>query len=218
MADQQAPGLLLAALDVPEEFDAEFNRIYDQEHVPQLLALPGFLNGRRFQAVEGKPRFQALYDLASPEAFAPPIYEQQGRLKNEWNEKVRPKIHTREVGVFRQILADPLGRNELPTGAGGVLLVGLSVAPEHEEEFHAWYNTEHIPFLAKVPGVLRARRFAPVDGSNKYLAVYDLANPDVPLTQEWNAARNTPWSARQRPRLGFWLRVRSKALVPARTS
>lgn len=216
MTDQTAPGLLLAALDVPDAFVAEFNRIYDNEHVPQLLALPGFLNGRRFQAVDGKPRFQAVYDLASPDAFAPAIFEAQSKINNEWNEKVRPQYTFRESGVFEQILPDPLGRTAMPENAGGIHLAGTSVAPEHEEEFHAWYNTEHIPFLARVPGVLRTRRFASVDGSKRYLAVYELADPDVELSKEWDTARYTPWSARQRPRLNLWLQVRSKRLVPAR--
>lgn len=216
MTDQTAPGLLLAALDVPDEFVPEFNRIYDNEHVPQLLALPGFLNGRRFQAVDGQPRFQAMYDLESPAAFTPEIFARQGEIKNEWNEKVRPRYTFRDSGVFEQILPDPLGRTGLPANAGGVLLVGISVAPEHEEEFHAWYNTEHLPFLARVPGVLRARRFVRVDDPKRYLAVYELAGPDVPSSKEWDTARDTPWSARQRPRLNLWLRVRSKLLTPVR--
>ena len=35
----------------------------------------------------------------------------------------------------------------------------MNIAPEHEAEFNEWYDKEHIPALAAVPGVLCARRF-----------------------------------------------------------
>jgi hypothetical protein len=37
-------------------------------------------------------------------------------------------------------------------------LNAMSVAPEHEDEFNEWYNTEHIPALAAVSGTFCARR------------------------------------------------------------
>jgi hypothetical protein len=40
-----------------------------------------------------------------------------------------------------------------------LLLVGMTPGPEVETAFNAWYDTKHIPALARVPGVLSARRF-----------------------------------------------------------
>lgn len=77
-------------------------------------------------------------------------------------------------------------------------VVETDVAPEHEEEFNAWYETEHLPGLARVPGAVRAQRWRRLDGSPRYLACYDLTSMQTPEHPEWLAIRHTPWSARVR--------------------
>ena len=212
----EAPGLLLVMTDIPAEIEAEFNDWYDSEHVPERLAIAGVRGARRYRAVEGAPAYQALYDLESVAVLDTPAYKKLNETPSERTRRILPQFRNAHRGVYTQIFPEVAEAAPAPEGTAALLLVGISPPPGYEEEFHAWYNTEHIPFLARVPGVLRARRFAPVDGSKRYLAVYELDDPDVPLTKEWDQARDTPWSARQRPRLRLWIRVRSKLLVPAR--
>ena len=67
--------LLLVMLDAEPGVDHdEFNRWYFEEHVAERLALPGFRSARRFEAVEGSPRYLAIYELDSPEALTTPEY------------------------------------------------------------------------------------------------------------------------------------------------
>jgi len=66
MANDQARGLLLVMIDIDPAFEDEFNRWYKEEHYPERMACPGFLSGRRFVAVEGGPKYLAIYDLESP--------------------------------------------------------------------------------------------------------------------------------------------------------
>jgi hypothetical protein len=62
--------LLLVMLDVdPSVNDDEFNRWYFEEHVAERLSCPGVLSARRFQVVEGEPRYLAIYELEGPEAL-----------------------------------------------------------------------------------------------------------------------------------------------------
>ena len=69
-----AKGLLLAMMEPPSVHDAEFNDWYDHEHLPERLAVDGFLNARRFVCIEGWPRYLALYDLANVEVLHSPGY------------------------------------------------------------------------------------------------------------------------------------------------
>jgi hypothetical protein len=69
-----AKGLLLAMMEPPSVHDAEFNDWYDNEHLPERLAVDGFLNARRFVCVDGWPRYLALYDLASVDVLHSPGY------------------------------------------------------------------------------------------------------------------------------------------------
>ena len=69
---------LVVQLDVPEEHDAEFNRLYDGEHVPNLLSVPGVSNGQRYKlAQDGNDmlRYMATYDLESPDIPNSPAWE-----------------------------------------------------------------------------------------------------------------------------------------------
>jgi hypothetical protein len=73
--DDGRAALLLVMLDAePGTDEDEFNRWYFEEHVTERLALPGFRSARRFEAVEGSPRYLAIYELDSPEALATPEY------------------------------------------------------------------------------------------------------------------------------------------------
>jgi hypothetical protein len=42
--------------DVDPEFEAEFNRWYDEEHIARPLQIPGFLSAGRYIAVKGAPK------------------------------------------------------------------------------------------------------------------------------------------------------------------
>ena len=48
-------GMLLTSMDVDAAHDAEFNRWYDREHIEERVAIPGFLEARRYVAHDGKP-------------------------------------------------------------------------------------------------------------------------------------------------------------------
>jgi hypothetical protein len=71
--------------------------------------------------------------------------------------------------------------------------------PEREEEFNDWYNTEHIPFFNRLPGVITARRFRAIAGSPKYVALYHVETIDIHATRAWMAINETPWILRHAP-------------------
>jgi len=80
-------------------------------------------------------------------------------------------------------------------------VVEAGVDAEHESEFNAWYEAEHLPGLAAVAGCVRARRFRileTTDGRSIYLACYDLVSPSALTSEAWLAVRRTPWSDRVR--------------------
>jgi hypothetical protein len=52
--------------------EEEYNAWYDDIHLPEFIALPGVISGRRFQVTspggDGKPAYAAVYELsASPD-------------------------------------------------------------------------------------------------------------------------------------------------------
>jgi hypothetical protein len=78
-------------------------------------------------------------------------------------------------------------------------VVETDVRPESEADLDAWYEREHLPGLAAVPGTVRAMRFRNVHGSPRYHACYDLARTEALGSPPWLAVRATAWSDRVRP-------------------
>ena len=68
------PGLLAIWNAITPEQEAQFNAWYDGEHIPERLALPGFLSARRYRDTGAAHRYCALYDTASPTALSSPEY------------------------------------------------------------------------------------------------------------------------------------------------
>ena len=77
-------------------------------------------------------------------------------------------------------------------------VVETDVLAESEADLNAWYDREHLPGLASVPGTVRALRFRS-DGHPRYHSCYDLARTETLGSPAWLAVRGTAWSDRVRP-------------------
>lgn len=67
-------GILAIWHDLEDSYSDLYERWLVAEHIPERLALPGFLEARRYEAAAGSPRFFIRYEVASPEALASPEY------------------------------------------------------------------------------------------------------------------------------------------------
>jgi hypothetical protein len=99
------------------------------------------------------------------------------------------------VWLLEQINA---GDRDSPDGAAALFVVAMDIAELAEDEFNDWYDTEHIPLLAAVPGMIRARRFRTLHGAPRYAAIYHLADPHAYASAPWRQADQTPWIKRMR--------------------
>ncbi|TCT06225.1 DUF4286 family protein [Aquabacter spiritensis] len=93
------------------------------------------------------------------------------------------------------------GDRPSPEEAGGLILTSMDVEPAVEEEFNAWYTTEHIPLLSQVPGMIAARRFAAratTGGAPRYMALYHVTDAAIYALDAWTRANFTPWMLRMR--------------------
>ena len=83
-----------------------------------------------------------------------------------------------------------------------ILLVYTDLVDDkYDEEFNAWYDTQHLPQLLGLPGVLDAARYVAVKGGPKYLAAYELESVDTVLGPTWQNRPIPPWDRRMSPRV-----------------
>lgn len=90
------------------------------------------------------------------------------------------------------------GERVSPEGAAALFVVAMDIAEAAEEEFNDWYDTEHIPLLSAVPGVICARRFRTLQGAPRYAAIYHLSDWRAYTLEPWRDADQTPWIKRMR--------------------
>jgi Domain of unknown function (DUF4286) len=69
--------LLLVVVDVDPEHEDEFNRWYDEEHIPEKRATPGFRSARRYASHDVPGRYLAVYELDDAEVVTSPEYMAQ---------------------------------------------------------------------------------------------------------------------------------------------
>jgi hypothetical protein len=109
--------LFSAAMDVPPDKEALLHEVYDREHVPMLLAVPGVISVARFKTrpltiviggerktivVENEPRFHALYELESPEVLTSAAWA--GAVdRGRWPGEVRPHTRNRRHVLLERV-------------------------------------------------------------------------------------------------------------------
>src|SRR5687768_87505 len=69
-----AKGFLIAALNFSKVAGNEFNDWQDQEHIPERLAVPGFINAQRWIGATDPKISVNTYDLESLDVLERPQY------------------------------------------------------------------------------------------------------------------------------------------------
>lgn len=79
------------------------------------------------------------------------------------------------------------------TGAKAALVVWADIPAADEPGFNEWYNREHMrDRVCELPGFIRGRRYAIVDGAPKYFALYDVADSAVFTREEYVSLVSAP--------------------------
>ena len=200
-----AKGTLIAAMRIAQVAEDEFHDWYDTEHLPERQRVPGFLLCERWLGADDPRVSVAIYDLEGVAVLQGAAYRAiGGENLSPWSKRVTARVDRLMRFEGDQILPG----DQLPSPqAGGLLLNAMNIAPELEAEFNEWYDKEHIPALAAVPGVLCARRFRGTSGNRKYVALYHLAEPGVVESAEWKTARQSDWTSRLQPHFRDHLRL-----------
>ena len=207
MAAKKGDGLLMVYCDVPAEHDAEFNRWYNEEHIPERLAIPGVLNAARYKAVEGGPTYLACYELASPDAWYAEAWQKWLKHPTPWSQRMSPSVIATSYirNLYRRVFPEDVPAETAAADMAPVLLVGrMSVPAELDAVFNKAYNEERLPLCKSIPGYIRARRFAAVMGEPKYTTVHEMASLDVWKSQAWDDWRTTVtpvWNSQLRPHM-----------------
>ena len=190
--------------------ESEFNRWYDEEHLADLLQQPGVLSGRRFVRAEtafsvpSTFNYLTIYQLDDVGALETPSYRAMATNPSDWTKKVAMTLPLRR-DIATQIF--PPDRADEQSVGDAIMHVFAYADASIVDDFHRWYEEDHIPALVACDGVLSARRsecVAPDADGYEFIAIYQLADVGVVESGALAAAgKPTPW----RERLGDKMRA-----------
>lgn len=106
MPDQPSPFVYVVQLAIPAELDARFNELYDNEHVPAFMSVPGVRACSRYKLVwadvDDMPEYLAIYDVDGPDV--PKSKEwREGSAHGNWAVEIRPHMTVRRHGMFERL-------------------------------------------------------------------------------------------------------------------
>jgi len=103
--------LFSAAMDVDPAQERLFNEVYDREHVPSLLTVPGVIAVSRYElqpltisiggqlktiVIEHAPKYGALYEIESPEVLVSDAWSravEEGRWPGQVRQYTKNRRH-----------------------------------------------------------------------------------------------------------------------------
>jgi len=106
--------LFVASMDVDRDKEALFNEVYDTEHVPNLLKVPGVhavtrvegepfavsIGGEEKQVAHDGPRHSALYEIDGPHVLVSREWAKAVEA-GRWPSEVRPFTRNRRHALYR---------------------------------------------------------------------------------------------------------------------
>lgn len=167
-------GMLMTTMDIPPEHEAEFNEWYDREHIAERVAIAGFLEARRYQAVDAAPKYLGLYSTGRFEDLSAPAYQHALAHQTEWSKANLARFRNMGRAVARITASDGQGR--------GAALAMLRLRPGTSDPAALRCRIADRFTFAGIPGVVAAHRL-----ENDPALSVSLTNPGVgdPGAADW---------------------------------
>jgi len=149
-------GLLLTMTEPPPAMEEEFNAWYDEEHMGERLAIPGFRSARRWVAdvAPGEGKYLATYELDSPQVLSSREYLARFENQTPWSKRCLGK-----AVLFRRWACEQTQPGDAdPDPKAGYLLC----------------------ITADAPIALPARHFVASSGTPAHIALVELSEEKLP--------------------------------------
>jgi hypothetical protein len=98
--------IYVVQMNIPAQHEADFNRIYDTEHVSMLSKVPGVHKVSRYRLEQsndpGMQKYLAIYEIDSPAIVDSAAWKTNGEW-GDWASKIRPHTTERHHSFFEKI-------------------------------------------------------------------------------------------------------------------
>jgi len=154
-------GVLAIWNGIDPEAESDFVAWHVSEHIPERVGLPGFLRGRRYVAVDGRPKYFNFYETERPETLESASYLARLNDPTPWTRRVVAHFHDTSRTVCDVVVS--LGRGE------GAWMEAIQIRATDGVALQSVCETQILPGLIAVPGVCGAHLLhgrLPAGGTN----------------------------------------------------
>lgn len=144
---------MLLSFDISADAIVEHDDWHTHEHLPERLAIPGFLHGSRWISRCRAPRYFVIYDVKSLAVLASEDYLQRLNNPTPWTAKMMRSY----IGM-RRALCDVEARFGAGQGTTA-LLIRFAPIEDGESALLGWLKKEMLPEVSRRPGIASSHLF-----------------------------------------------------------
>jgi hypothetical protein len=198
-------------LEIAAELEAKFNEIYDTDHLPCMVQIPGVRDATRYKLEwsdnADMQRYLALYHIDDPDLPRSDLWKKHGAM-GRWPTEMRAHATMRRNGALRRIFHADAPSTGVKTpdsiDSDHIYFLQQSIPAALDTKFNELYNGDHIPLMLQAPGVKSATRYKLIYSDTgdvpDYLAIYAVDAADTPRSPEWRQQTNLgAWPTEMRP-------------------
>ena len=97
--------VLIVTMDVDEADESEFNEWYNEQHLPERMAIPGYVSARRFKLEDGNNalKYLCIWEMVDGSPLQSEMYKDQNAHPTELYLRVNKTIKLRTRGLYQQV-------------------------------------------------------------------------------------------------------------------
>jgi hypothetical protein len=183
----------------------EYNKWYNEQHAPDVVAIPGFVTAQRFVKTDlplyrmvdlQVPKYLVIYKIVTGDLEA--VFKEVARRLETKETVMSPTFDSKTSVsyVYKLFRPEIKGVGGEPDGAKPgpkqtyYQVVFTAMVDGKEDEFNKFYDNHHAPELAAIPGFISAQRMIlarPTSASipaSKYLALFKVETSDLAAVKQ----------------------------------
>lgn len=138
---------MLLSFDIAPEAIEEHDRWHTHEHLPERLAIPGFLRGTRWIASAGGPRYMVIYEVQDLQTLASEAYLARLNNPSPWTQRMMPFYRDMSRGLCSVLGSVGFGQG------GTAALLRFGSADEDSASLQRWLLEEVMPGVPATAGL-----------------------------------------------------------------
>jgi hypothetical protein len=141
---------MLLSFDIASDAMAEHDDWHSHEHLPERLAIPGFLRGSRWTALNGQPRYFVMYEVENLGTLVSEAYLQRLNNPTPWTSKIMPSYRGMTRGLCAVVASHGAGMGHFG------LLIRFEPEPDAKASLDRWLIDEVLRRLPAQRGLVGA--------------------------------------------------------------